>query len=49
MERAKKRKMKDENDNDPKPDTPVKQGLRSPYNIKRTQNQDLCFFCDSLV
>ena len=49
VERTRKCKIKDENDNVPKPDTPVKQRLRSASNNKATQNKDLCFFCDSSV
>ena len=49
VERARKCKIKDENDNVPKLDTPVKQRLRSESNNKATQNKDLCFFCDSSV
>ena len=44
VERARKCKIKDENDNVPKPATPVKQRLRSASNNKATQNKDLCFF-----
>ena len=49
VERARKCKIKDENDHVPKPDTPVKQRLRSASKNKATQNKDGCFFCDRSV